>query len=38
MKTARQHGLLSDLERNYFYISEFSDDILNIRENFHYDL
>ena len=34
IKTGRQHEFLSDLERNYFYISEFSDGILDIREQF----
>ncbi|WP_404457139.1 TnsA endonuclease N-terminal domain-containing protein [Oceanobacillus kapialis] len=34
IKTNRQHEFLSDLERNYFYISEFSDAILDIREQF----
>ena len=30
----RQHELLSDMERNYFYILEFSDKVLDIREQF----
>lgn len=34
IKTGRQHEFLSDLERNYFYITEFSDAILDIREQF----
>lgn len=34
IKTGRQHEFLSDLERNYFYITEFSDGILDIREQF----
>jgi hypothetical protein len=34
IKTNRQHEFLSDLERNYFYITEFSDFISNIREHF----
>ncbi|GIX59419.1 hypothetical protein BPADB04_44490 [Bacillus paranthracis] len=34
IKTGRQHELLSDLERNYFYLTEFSDVILDIREQF----
>ncbi|PED06616.1 Tn7-like element transposition protein TnsE [Bacillus pseudomycoides] len=34
IKTARQHEFLSDLERNYFYLTEFSDVILDIREQF----
>lgn len=34
IKTKRQHELLSDMERNYFYILEFSDKVLDIREQF----
>lgn len=34
VKIKRQHEFLSDLERDYFYIVEFSDDILDIREQF----
>ncbi|KGA96363.1 transposase [Alkalihalobacillus alcalophilus ATCC 27647 = CGMCC 1.3604] len=34
IKTGRQHGFLSDLERNYFYLTEFSDVIVDIREQF----
>lgn len=34
IKTGRQHKFLSDLERNYFYLTEFSDDILDVREQF----
>lgn len=34
IKTNRQHEFLSDLERNYFYITEFSDLIVDIREQF----
>ncbi|MBC6972759.1 transposase [Bacillus sp. Xin] len=34
IKTGRQHEFLSDLERNYFYLTEFSDFILDIREQF----
>ena len=33
-KTGRQHEFLSDLERNYFYLTEFSDAVLDIREQF----
>jgi len=33
-KINRQHETFSDLERNYFYISEFSDCIIDIREQF----
>ncbi len=32
IKTNRQHEFLSDLERNYFYLTEFSDFIVGIRE------
>lgn len=34
IKTNRQHEFLSDLERNYFYITEFSDFVIGIREHF----
>lgn len=34
IKTGRQHEFLSDLERNYFYLTEFSDVIVDIREQF----
>lgn len=34
MKTNRQHELLSDMERNYFYILEYSDDVTDIREQY----
>src|SRR5699024_11156797 len=34
IKTGRQHEFLSDLERNYFYLTEFSDADLDIREQF----
>ena len=34
IKTGRQHEFLSDMERNYFYILEFSDCIKDIREQF----
>ncbi|MEY9976745.1 TnsA endonuclease N-terminal domain-containing protein [Lysinibacillus sp. RC79] len=34
IKTNRQHEFLSDLERNYFYITEFSDFFIDIREQF----
>ena len=34
MKTNRQHEFLSDMERNYFYILEFSDKVLDIREQY----
>lgn len=34
IKTNRQHEFLSDLERNYFYITEYSDYVVDIREQF----
>ncbi|AXQ50874.1 TnsA endonuclease N-terminal domain-containing protein [Lysinibacillus fusiformis] len=34
IKTNRQYEFLSDLERNYFYITEYSDFIVDIREQF----
>lgn len=34
IKTKRQHEFLSDLERNYFYILEYSDIVIDIREQF----
>lgn len=34
MKTNRQHELLSDMERNYFYILEYSDVVVDIREQY----
>src|SRR5699024_3227724 len=34
IKTGRQHEFLSDLERNYFYLTEFFDVVLDIREQF----
>ncbi|KIL74120.1 heteromeric transposase endonuclease subunit TnsA [Bacillus badius] len=34
IKTKRQHEFLSDLERNYFYITEYSDLVIDIREQF----
>src|SRR5699024_12790681 len=34
IKTGRQHEFLSALERNYFYLTEFSDVVLDIREQF----
>ncbi|MBU3098083.1 MULTISPECIES: TnsA endonuclease N-terminal domain-containing protein [Clostridium] len=34
IKTGRQHELLSDMERNYFYILEYSDKVQDIREQF----
>ena len=38
IKTGRQHEFLSDLERNYFMILEFSDFVLDIREQFQLEL
>jgi len=32
--TQRQHDFLSDLERNYFYYLDFSDNVIDIREQF----
>ncbi len=34
IKTDRQHELLSDLERDYFYILDFCDDVVDIREQY----
>src|SRR5699024_8526283 len=34
IKTGRQQEFLSDMERNYFYLTEFSDAVLDIREQF----
>jgi len=34
IKTNRQHEFLSDLERNYFYLTEYSDYVVDIREQF----
>lgn len=34
IKTRRQHEFLSDLERNYFYLTEYSDFVVDIREQF----
>lgn len=34
IKTNRQHEFLSDLERNYFYLTEYSDLAVDIREQF----
>lgn len=34
IKTGRQHEFLSDLERNYFYLTEYSNFIIDIREQF----
>lgn len=34
IKTGRQHEFLSDLERNFFMMLEFDDDVIDIREQF----
>lgn len=34
IRTERQHEFLSDLERNYFYILDYADDVLDIREQY----
>lgn len=34
IKTNRQHDLLSINEQNYFYIAEFNDNVVDIREQF----
>ncbi|GCF70086.1 TPA: heteromeric transposase endonuclease subunit TnsA [Bacillus luti] len=34
IKTGRQHEFLSDLERNYFYLTEYSNFTVDIREQF----
>lgn len=34
IKTKRQHEFLSDLERNYLYLTEYSDLVVDIREQF----
>ncbi|MFL0164767.1 TnsA endonuclease N-terminal domain-containing protein [Candidatus Clostridium helianthi] len=34
IKTGRQHELMSDMERNYFYLLEFSDEVVDIREQY----
>ncbi|MBM7616168.1 TnsA endonuclease N-terminal domain-containing protein [Alkaliphilus hydrothermalis] len=34
IKTNRQHEFLSDIERDYFYFLEYSDNVLDIREQF----
>jgi hypothetical protein len=34
IKTERKHELLSDMERDYFYILDFSDKVKDIREQF----
>ncbi|WP_160679336.1 TnsA endonuclease N-terminal domain-containing protein [Clostridium sp. C8-1-8] len=34
IKTDRQHELLSDLERNYLYLLEYSDKVFDVREQY----
>jgi len=34
IRTGRQHDFLSDMERNYFHILNFSDVVIDIREQF----
>lgn len=34
IKTNRQHEFLSDLEHNYFYLLEFAENVIDIREQF----
>ncbi len=34
IKTNRQHEFLSDMERDYFYILEYSNNVVDIREQF----
>ncbi|EEP55107.1 TnsA endonuclease N-terminal domain-containing protein [Clostridium butyricum] len=34
IKTGRQHELLSDMERNYFYFLEFASKVIDIREQY----
>ena len=34
IKTGRQHEFLSDMETNYFYILEYSNEVMDIREQF----
>lgn len=38
IKTGRQHDFLSDLERNYFMILEFMEEVVDIREKFPLEL
>jgi len=38
IKTGRQHEFLSDLERNYFMMLEFCEDVIDIREQFPLNL
>lgn len=34
MKSGRQHELMFDVERNYFYLLESSDEIVHIRKQY----
>lgn len=34
IKTNRQHELFSDMETNYFYILDFANDVIDIREQY----
>lgn len=34
IKTNRQHDFLSDMERNYFYYLDYSDQVIDIREQY----
>lgn len=34
IKTGRQHEFLSDMERNYFYLLEYSENVRDIREQY----
>ena len=34
IKTQRQHEFLSDMETNYFYILEYAENVIDIREQF----
>ena len=38
IKTDRQHEFLSDLERNYFLMLEYAEDVMDIREQFPLEL
>ena len=38
IKTNRQHEFLSDLERNYFLILEYAENVIDIREQFPLEL
>ncbi|WP_035293211.1 heteromeric transposase endonuclease subunit TnsA [Clostridium sp. KNHs214] len=35
IKTGRQHEFLSDMETNYFYILEYTENVIDIREQYH---